>query len=323
MSQRKMAYETIADSLRKAIETGSIPAGTVLLEGPIAAIFDSSRSPVNQALANLESEGWIRRFDGRGFLAGKTGEARRIKVSPDMLPLAAEEATTAKTFAWQSYYYDFEQTIILRAIFGSARINELALARFYGVGRTVAGDILNFASKTGIVVQDEKLRWHINPLDAGRFHDLYELRILLEPAALASAIRRIPAADLDVMRRRLAETTARFPDIAPAELDGIEEDLHVEVLRHGSNAEILEALKRTRCVLVAGKHMQRATHSEMPIDAFMHEHIEIMDAIAAGELTVAQTALVNHLETSRTKAKVRLKAYISSRPPADISYVID
>jgi len=323
MKHRTLAYEAIAETLRNAIEKRSLPAGTVLLEGPLAAIFNSSRSPVKQALANLESEGWIRRFEGRGFLAGKTGSARRLKVTAQMLSIVDEQAAVGKTLAWQSYYYDFEKTIILRAVFGSARINELALARFYGVGRTVAGDILNFASKTGIVVQDEKLRWRINPLDAKRFHDLYELRILLEPAALESAIVRIPAEELEAMRDRLAGTAARFPDIAPAELDALEEDLHVGVLRHSSNVEIFEALKRTRCVLVAGKHIQRAVRSTMPIDAFMHEHVEIMDAIAAGDLEAAQQALVSHLETSRTKAKERLEAYTSLHPPSEIEYLID
>ncbi len=295
----------------------------MLLEGPLAAIFDSSRSPVKQALAKLESEGLVRRFDGRGVLSGAAGGPLRLKVSSEMLSIEDDPAANAKVFAWQNFYYDFEKTVILRAVFGPARINELALARHYNVGRTVAGDILNYAAKTGIVVRDDKSRWWINPLDEERFHNLYELRILLEPAALETAITRIPLPSLDVMRNRLVETTDRFPAIEPAELDAVEEDLHIEFMQFSTNPEILEALKRTRCVLVAGKHIQRAVRSAMPVDVFMHEHIEILNAAASHNVETAQRALVEHLVTSSRKAKERLAAYVDSHLVSPIEYVLD
>ncbi|MEI9402497.1 GntR family transcriptional regulator [Mesorhizobium argentiipisi] len=323
MTPRILAYETIADILRRAIEGKRLPEGTVLLEGPIAAIFDSSRSPVKQALATLESEGRVRRFEGRGFLSGKGGGPLRLKITPELLALDREPSPNPKTFAWQGFYYDFERTIILRAVFGSARINELALARHYNVGRTVAGDILNHASNSGIVVQDEKSRWRINPLDEARFHDLYELRILLEPAALRTAMKRIPRDVLDIMQKRLADTTASFPNIEPAALDAIEEDLHVGVLQYSANGEIVEALKRTRCVLVAGKHIQRAVRGTKPVDAFMNEHLDIMNAIASGDENTATNSLVEHLVTSSRKAKERLRAYLELGDVSPIPYLLE
>lgn len=323
MEHRTLAYEAIAATLRKAIENKSLPDGAVILEGPIAAIFDSSRSPVKQALAMLEAEGLVRRFEGRGVLAGRDGEPMRVKITPTMLALDGESAGNRKTFAWQSFYYDFERTIILRAVFGEARINELALARHYKVGRTVAGDILNHAAKTGIVRQDEKSRWWINPLDEMRFHDLYELRVLLEPAALKTAMARIPQEVVKVTRNRLIKATDDFPDIESAELDALEEDLHIGVLQYSANSEILEALKRTRSVLVAGKHIQRAVRGSMPIDAFMNEHIEILDAVSSGEAEMAGKALVAHLVASSRKAKERLQAFLDRHEVSAISYVLD
>ncbi|MBY3258642.1 GntR family transcriptional regulator [Rhizobium laguerreae] len=321
--RRTLAHEAICETLRKAIEMKTLPEGTVLLEGPIAAIFDSSRSPVKQALAKLESEGLVRRFDGRGVLVGITGGPLRLKVTPEMLSLEADPTGNPKVFAWQNFYYDFEKTVILRAVFGPARINELALARYYNVGRTVAGDILNYAAKTGIVIKDERSRWWINSLDEERFHNLYELRILLEPAALKTAITRILPTSLDVMRNRLIETSNHFPRIEPAELDALEEDLHIGLMQFSANSEILEALKRTRCVLVAGKHIQRAVRGAMPIDAFMHEHLEIMDAAASLDFKTAEAALIDHLATSSRKANERLAAYIQSHQVSPIEYVLD
>ncbi|MBY5851607.1 FCD domain-containing protein [Rhizobium ruizarguesonis] len=323
MTHRTLAYEVIADKLRKAVLSKSLPDGTVLLEGPIGALFDSSRSPVKKALVILEAEGLVRRFDGRGVLAGAEGEPLRIGITSEMLGLDDEGSASPKTFAWQNFYYDFENTVILRAVFGRFRINELALARHYNVGRTVAGDILNHAAESGIVERDDKSRWWINPLDEERFRNIYEVRLLLEPAALKSAMQRIPADTLETMRQRLIEVSDRFPQIASAELDSLEEDLHITTLQYSANGEILEALKRTRCVLVAGKHIQRAVRGTLPIDAFMDEHLDIMNAIAADNYPLAEQALTSHLQASSTKAKERLQAYLATSTGAPISYVLD
>lgn len=323
MAYRTLAYEAIADTLRKAMEDKTLPDGAVLLEGPIAALFDSSRSPVKQALATLEAEGLVRRFAGRGMLSGRAGGPNRIKITPSMLGIEADPVVSPKTFAWQTFYYDFENTVILRAVFGRCRINELALARHYDVGRTVAGDILNHAAKNGILSRDEKSRWWINPLDETRFQDLYELRLLLEPAALKSAMTRIPADELAASRHRLIEAVKNFPCVESAELDTLEEDLHIGVLQHSANGEILEALKRTRCVLVAGKHIQRAVRGSLPIDSFMEEHLQILDAIEACDYAQAERFLTTHLQASGRKARERLQAFREVSDVAQISYVFD
>lgn len=315
------AYEVIANILREAVRRGNLPAGTVLLEGAIAELVGSSRTPVKQAIASLEHEGLVRRFDGRGVLAGRSGEPLRVPLTLAMLGLGAE-ATTPKVPAWREHYYDFESTIILRATFGAARINELALARYYGVGRTVAGDLLDHGARNGIVARDSKSRWWINPLDEPRFRNLYELRLLLEPAALQTAMDRISADELGGMQQRLADVAGRFPRVEAAELDQLEEDLHVDLLSFGSNPEILEALNRTRCVLVAGKHIQRAVRGGAAIDEFMGEHLRIIASVAAGDHLLARRYLCDHLTASSLKAVERLRLFRDKGSAVTVPYVI-
>ncbi|OYZ87096.1 MAG: GntR family transcriptional regulator, partial [Xanthobacter sp. 17-67-6] len=112
---RTPAYALIAEQLRRSICGGSLPQGAVLLEGPLAALFGSSRSPVKQALSELESEGLLSRFEGRGLLVGRTETPQRVKITSAMLQMHAEPPAAAKSFAWQSLYYDFEREIILRS----------------------------------------------------------------------------------------------------------------------------------------------------------------------------------------------------------------
>ena len=317
------AYATIEARIRKSIEAGALPDGTVLLEGPLAALFGSSRSPVKRALSALEEDGLLSRFDGRGLLVGNKGIPRRVKILPDMLLLDDDEGLNAKSFAWQPHYYDFEREIILRSVFGRARVNELALARHLDVSRTVAHDLLIHAREVGIVYKDDGSRWWIVPLDEARFDNLYELRILLEPVAMTSAIGRVPDERLDEIEARLHRVQERFPAVTGADLDLLESDLHIDCIGHGCNPEIIEALKRSHCILVAGKHIQLALGSDARVDPFMDEHLEIVAALRAQDPIAVRETLVRHLELSAEKAVHRLAAFRGSQRVAELPYILE
>jgi DNA-binding GntR family transcriptional regulator len=320
---RTPAYASITERLRRGIESGTLPEGAVLLEGPLASIFGSSRSPVKQALQLLEEEGLLSRFDGRGLLVGTGDVPKRIKISAAMLDMEAGAAPPPKHFAWESLYYDFEREVILRSVFGRFRVNELALARHFDVGRTVARDLLIHAQQVGIVAKGEKSHWWIIPLDEERFHDLYELRMLLEPAALETAIGRIPPDVLAAMTAHLeAGLRGEVGGAGSAELDVLEEELHIGCLAYGGNPEIVEALKRTRCILVSGKHLQVALQREPFFDSFMEEHLEIMRAIARHDVETAKQLLWQHLFASSEKAAERLAAFRASHAVTPSSYFV-
>ncbi|MDB6454153.1 GntR family transcriptional regulator [Falsirhodobacter sp. 20TX0035] len=313
MIDRTPVYATMTAHLRDAIADGRLPRGTVLLESGLAALFGSSRAPVKQALATLEEEGTLSRFDGRGLLVGG-GDPVRLRLTADMLGLTEE--APAKAFTWHPFYYDFEREIILHSVFGRFRVNELALARHLDVGRTVARDLLIQAEKLGLVQKGERAHWWIVPLDEARFQHLYQLRILLEPAALESAISRMPTDMMDHMMDRLRGVSRSYPTVAEQAFDQLETDLHVDCLQFTANPEVAAALKRTHCILVSGKHIQVAL-GRSP-DPFMDEHLEILQAAKAGDTRKAKAALVRHLTSSARKSTERLTAFhaqIQAAPP--------
>ena len=305
-ADRTHAYAKIMQRLEEGIQSGRVPNGVVLLEGSLAEIFGSSRSPVKQALRLLESRGLVRRFEGRGFLAGNGAPTRRMKFSASMLQ---QRAVLPKSFAWQAFYYDFEREISLLSIVGAFRVNELALARHFNVGRTVARDLLLQAQRSGMVTKSGKSHWLIVPLDETRYRDLYELRYLLEPTAIERAAGIIPAATLDAIMARHREARARFPAISISDMDTLENDLHVACVSFGGNPEIDEALKRTRCLLVTSKHLQKSLNRTPQIDPFMDEHLAILKAMKAGHASGAARAMRRHLLSSGDKTLERLAAF--------------
>jgi len=314
VERKRPAYELVAATLRNAIVTDLLPSGTVLTEGVLAALFGASRSPIKQAFAALEAERLLSRFEGRGMLVGdQTGPPQRIRVTADMLGIGPDPAGAVRDDAWETLYYTLERDIILTSIFGRFRINEVALARHYRVGRTVARNLLLRAQALGIIAKSDSSHWYTVEMSEVRFRDLYELRILLEPALVGQTATRIPPDELAAMAGRLTAAAADFTRLSVAGLDALEHDVHVRCLAYGGNAEMVEALKRTHCTLVVGKHIQAALIKTPQIDPFMDEHLAIVEALRAGDGRGAQRALREHLKGSQIKAAERLTAFRAQR----------
>ena len=321
MIERKPTYQRIAEILRESVETTTIPPGTVLLEGPLASLFQSSRAPVKQALATLEREGLVRRFEGRGLVAGRDAAPLRRPIEARMLVSLRDAGAEGTDDPTNRLYYEVEREVILHSLFGRFRVNELALARHYDIGRSAAGEILRRAHQAGLLAKDERSRWSIVPLDHARFRHLYQLRELLEPAALASAAGHIPAALLDEIAERHRNAVRRYPDVDVGELDRLEEDLHITCLSHASNPELIEALKRSRSLLVSGKHIQMALLDRRSVDPFMDEHLAVLDHVQAGRIAQAQATLTEHIRASGLKAIARLDAFHAQSGVANVDYI--
>lgn len=318
---RRPTYERIAEILRAALEAERVPQGTVLSEVPLARLFGAGRSPVRQALGRLEADGLVRRFDGRGFLVGQETPSR-VEVTPAMLGLCADTIGLVHARPADALYYGVERELILRSLRGPSRVNELALSRHLQIGRSVAHDILLRAQAAGILEKGDNSRWVIRELGAERIEQFYELRMLLEPAAIAQAAGRIPDATLAEIEERHRTAAAAWTSTEAATLDQLETDLHVTCLGYAANPEITEALRRSRTVLLSGKHVQRAIGPTATVDRFVDEHLSVIECLRRGEGAPAAIEMTRHLVLARDKALDRLRAF-QAMPGADVraSYI--
>ncbi|HYD07228.1 MAG TPA: GntR family transcriptional regulator [Reyranella sp.] len=314
-------YRKIAAILDDSIKAGRLMPGTILMEGSLAAIFGSSRTPVKQALSDLSERGVIQRFDGRGFVVGSAKAPRRVPVTAGLLGLDEANPELPRTWAWQRIYDSVERALIFHSALGKFRVNEVELARHYKVGRTVAHDVLVQAQSTGLLAKDERLRWYVVPLDEKRVCDLYDLRELLEPKAMAAGIDRVPPDFIAGMAERLAAAIAAYPKVSAVEMDALEHGLHVTSLGYCGNPEIMEALKRTRCLHFTQKHMLGAQISYPTTEPFMTEHLEIVRAMQRNDAATVETQLLAHLRTARAKVIDRLALFRKSFTGSDLPYI--
>lgn len=306
-----------AELLAARIADGSLPPGTMLFESRLAALLGTSRGPTRQALARLAAEGLVQRAEGRGYLVA--GAAKR----PGAAALAGLDGVRlAPAASWQRIYAEVEQAIVARLAFATWRVVETDLARHHGVSRTVAREVMARLHQRGLLRRDDRARWYAPALTAAHVGELYEVRALLEPAALAAAAPRLPAGFASGLRARIEAAMARAESLDGAALDALEADLHIHLLGHCPNATLMEAVRLHQSLLVAHSFLYAWVPKLFPAEPFLPEHLAVLMLLEAGRVADAAAALRRHLQDSLARAMARIEQVKQAPPPPALPYLL-
>ncbi|MDR5781273.1 GntR family transcriptional regulator [Caballeronia sp. LZ065] len=297
--------------LREMIEDGRITPGERLLEAQVAKSFGISRSPARIALAALCADGIIAESEGRGYrVAGAVSGDRAGK------PAVLDKLEITSAPQWQRMYAELERELCTRVLFGSVRITEEGLAEHFAVSRTVARGAMARMHSVGQLSQDRNGHWIAEQVTRQRIEHLFEIRRLLEPTALLHAAHHVPREFLEAVRARLVgviESGHR----GGAEMDTAETDLHIDLLSHCPNKEIVLALSRTHVLFVPTRYLSDP-YLEIPYqlisDAFT-EHLQIVDDILAGKPERAAQALTDHIREANTRWVLRFEIIRRMKQP--------
>jgi DNA-binding GntR family transcriptional regulator len=312
-------YQRAFDILSGQIRSGEIVAGSELFETGVAALFGISRAPARRALAELEDAGLLERATGRGYRV-KPGSGRAASPASQQAEIV-DDLRLVSTSSWERIYGEVEGEIAARIAFDRWRVNEAELARYYGVSRTVARDVIGRLQQRGVVRKDERSRWYAPALTPDHVGELYELRWLLEPVALAKAATRLPPGLLSEVRARLA-TAMDHPDrIDGATLDALEKDLHVTLLGHCGSAALMQAITLPHSLLIAHRFLYGWSPRLFDTEPFLPEHAAIFDHLDSGRVAKAARALEAHLKVSLDRARARIEVISRSHEPAPLPYL--
>ncbi len=308
-SRAPRLYQVACNALRYHIQERRLPPGLILLEGRIADAFGMSRAPVRRALALLCEEGLIHRYDGRGYLVGPP--------SPDVIPLNGGlqdfglalpklVAQSIGSFTWERIYAEVETQVVTCIPFGTYRVLESGICDHYGVSRTVAREVLSRLRDRALIEKDRHSHWIAGPLTSRAMTEHFEMRQLLEPAALLAVADNIDRSKLIGMRDRLAAAEADLGSVTPSLMDEFEEDLHVTCLLKAENQRLVATIVQSQLPFVTNSLFRKfvgveASSSMLPEHRLIFEHL-IMAAPRA-----AAASLHAHLEAAQSRTKARLK----------------
>lgn len=311
------AFHILADRIAK----GAIAPGTHLMEARIAAQFGISRAPARQALAHLEAVGLLRKAKAHGYVVAAGAAAAAVTAADDVSAPFAQPMRLTAAASWERIYREVEGEIATRISFGSWRVTETELARQYGVSRTVARDVLARLQQRGLLKKDEKARWLAPALTSDYVNELYEMRWVLEPAALIKAAANVKASRLAQMRRNLERTLSEAEGIDSRTLDDLEQEMHVGLLGHCGSRALMEALHHYQSLLIAHRFLYSATARLYPVEPFLAEHLAIIERLETGDIQDAAALLSEHLKRASERAIARIEAISRELDPQPLPYL--
>jgi DNA-binding GntR family transcriptional regulator len=308
-SPRAPLYLSAAETIRANIEKGVLDRGLVLLEGPIAEHLRISRSSVKRALSLLEEEGTITRFDGRGYLVGPPGaEIAPVRKDIKSIDFLVEEAhdESLNRPNWKRIHDQMESDISSCLVFGQYRIVESDLAAYFDVSRTVIRDVLGRLQERGLVAKSSTSRWVVGPLTARSIKDKFELRIILEVAALRSAAPFIDKIALERLCREMEETERQAGLIEAQRWFRLVNAFIDLAILSTPNRDLRSLISNNRKTLQAS---QKALFNlGLSGDALSIREIRMIgELLIVGATQSAAELLENHLSKSRDRTIAQLK----------------
>ena len=174
-----------------------------------------------------------------------------------------------------------------------ARINELDLARRFGVSRTPLREALNRLVAEDLLSYEPNLGFERRPLDVDELVDLYELRSVVEVAAIRVAVERAADEAIDTVRAAWEALARQRPFTAEEEVFH-DERFHEGLVALSGNREFLRTVKAINTRI----HFVRlvALGRQDALEATYGEHDRILDAVQARDGEAAAPLLATHLD---------------------------
>jgi DNA-binding GntR family transcriptional regulator len=170
-------------------------------------------------------------------------------------------------------------------------LRDEALAEALGMSRTPIREALHRLEEEGLVVTSATRRTYVSEVSIKQAREVYPIMAVLEGLALRHALPHVDADALAAMRRanaRLAEALAAC-DSAEATL--ADEALHTAFVAHCGNDELIAQLGDLRAKV---RRIERAFWGVGDRTPSLGDHDELIAALAAGDLALAERALARN-----------------------------
>ena len=205
-------------------------------------------------------------------------------------------------------YGHFKQLILTGGLAPGAELREGALTESTGFGRTPVREALRRLVQEGFVEVRPRQGYRVSVMTLASVRDLFEMRLLLEPAAAELAATRASQDELAALHELAHES------YVPGDRESYERflahnrEFHVRVAKAAGNERLantlrvlLEEMQRLFFISLSGQDGDTATE-------LVHEHHELHDALLARDAARARQVVIDQIEASRARVMAGLLA---------------
>jgi DNA-binding GntR family transcriptional regulator len=215
-------------------------------------------------------------------------------------------------------YEQIRRDIISCAIAPGSEISETQLATQYELGKAPVRVALTKLAHAGLVRAIPRRGYIVMPVTLKDIHDVFELRLMLEPPAARMAAGKVSTQTLreldEICREGFepgdARSTTRFLDANKA--------FHVEIARGAGNERLAAAIEQLL------DEMTRLLHLGLGLrkgpQQTLHEHKALVKALARGDGETSERICREQIEASRNMV---LGAILASRSVMNLPITVD
>ena len=215
-------------------------------------------------------------------------------------------------------YERVRRDIISCVIAPGSEISEAQLCSHYKLGKAGVRVALTKLSHDGLVRAIPRRGYRVVPVTLQDLHDVFELRLMLEPAAARMAAGRVNTNELkaydEICRAGYqpgdARSTSRFLEANKA--------FHVTIAQAAGNARLAAAIEHLLDEMTRLLHLGLGLRKG-PQDV-QHEHKSLVKALARGDGETAQRICREQIEASHD---MLLSAILTSRSVMNLSITAD
>jgi DNA-binding GntR family transcriptional regulator len=208
-------------------------------------------------------------------------------------------------------YLELKDALFAFRLQPGERFSENAIAVRLGMSRTPVRHALARLQREGYLDMDARSGWSVRPLDFEQFDHLYDLRLVLETAAVRRLCEGYPEGALDELKDFwLAPPAGRVRD--GQRVADMDESFHMTLVSAAGNPE----MARVHCDLTERIRILRRLDfgSAERVACTYDEHAAILGAILCGRADLAVLLLRAHIEASKAEVrKITLHRLYSAR----------
>ncbi len=182
-----------------------------------------------------------------------------------------------------------EDIVRLRLKPGS-RLTVEALAERFGVSRTPVRDALNALAEEGLVVIVPRVGYYVVDLSAEDIQEISGIRKMVELYAFQFAMRNITNRRIETLLRETREVRLLPKTEKKRVFEIMDREFHLELISAANNERLVDFF------MPIATFVDLMRNLNVRVDDALEEHLVILEAMYAGDMVSAKTALEKHLD---------------------------
>lgn len=207
------------------------------------------------------------------------------------------KAPIARKSLRDSVYQMLLDGILSGQLSSGQELNEVSLAKKFGVSRTPVHEAIRQLTLEGLIEQTTANKSSVVALNSHSVREIYEMRKILEVAAVKRAACNIKASQLNklIESAELLKCALEDDDWANQALD-LDLKFHELIAEASGNKRLINEINRYRLLVRA---FCRITGNRLNLMDALEEHLVILNSIKSGNVNEAANAMSSHIDARR------------------------